>query len=186
MRALPCWLATGALLGGAAGAARADDERALSVTASYAAFSTVGVNEDPSLPGPALTSDRGAGLTLAYERMLGTDFGLRAELTGGVFHGGAQMDQSTTSYAGVADVALVARLDILKYVPYGFAGVGGVATRGGPLPGGADLVLVLGGGVDDLLSRSRSLGLEVRVASFAGDVTVVTAGVRGTLRWGFF
>jgi hypothetical protein len=29
------------------------------------------------------------------------------------------------------------------------------------------------------------VGLEARVASFGGDITVVTFGLRGTLRWGF-
>jgi hypothetical protein len=74
----------------------------------------------------------------------------------------------------------------LKYVPYAFGGVGGVATTGGPIDRGVNFVLVVGGGLDWLTSRSRSYGIEGRLASFGGDVTVFTLGVRGTLRWGYF
>src|SRR5262249_41364105 len=69
-------------------------------------------------------------------------------------------------------------------VPYLFGGLGGVVSGGGPIDRGADFVLVVGGGVDWLVSRERSLGLEARIASFGGDITVGTCGVRGTVRWG--
>ncbi len=65
-------------------------------------------------------------------------------------------------------------------------GVGGVMSGGGPIDRGTDLVLVVGGGLDRLWSRKRSAGLEMRIASFGGDVTVVTIGLRGTTRWDFF
>jgi hypothetical protein len=78
----------------------------------------------------------------------------------------------------------VFRFDVLQVVPYLFAGLGGVVSGGGPLDRGADFVLVVGGGVDWLMSRERSIGLEARLASFGGDITVATFGVRGTLRWG--
>lgn len=175
-----------ALVAAAAGPAAAEDERSLSATLSYAYFSTVGaMPEDGSEP-PALASDIGGSLTLAYERMLGTDVGLRGSLTGGGFYGGEELEQSPRSYALLADAGVVFKLDILKYVPYGFAGIGGVVSGGGPIDQGLDFVVVLGGGLDYLITRQRSLGLEVRLASFGGDVTVMTAGVRGTVRWGFF
>ena len=51
---------------------------------------------------------------------------------------------------------------------------------------GADFVLCIGGGLDILESRSRSWGLEGRLASFGGDITLFTVGLRGTIRWGYF
>jgi len=86
----------------------------------------------------------------------------------------------------LGDAGVVFRFDVLKFVPYAFGGLGGIMAGGGPIDRGTDFVLVVGGGVDWLQSRERSLGLEARVASFGGDVTVVTFGVRGTVRWGFF
>ena len=115
---------------------------------------------------------------------ISTDLALRVELAGGVFHGGGQAMQSQTSYASLGDAGAVFRFDVLKVVPYLFGGLGGVVSGGGPIDRGADFVLVVGGGVDWLTSRERSLGLEARIASFGGDITLVTFGVRGTLRWG--
>ena len=91
---------------------------------------------------------------------------------------------SQTSFASLGDAGAVFRFDVLQVVPYLFAGLGGVVSGGGPLDRGADLVLVVGGGVDWLMSRERSIGLEARIASFGGDITVATFGLRGTLRWG--
>lgn len=173
-------------LGVAPGTARADDERTASVGLGWAWFSTLGEPAEEGQEPPALSPDAGGSLTLAHERMIGTDIGLRGEATGGVFYGGNQEMQSKASYAVLADVGLVFKLDILRFVPYGFAGVGGVASWGGPIDNGIDFVVVLGGGVDWLTSRKRSVGLEARVASFGGDVTVLTVGIRGTVRWGLF
>ena len=53
-----------------------------------------------------------------------------------------------------------------------------------PLP--LALLAVACGGLDFLRSRERSWGFEARLASFAGNVTTMSLGVRGTLRWGFF
>src|SRR5215475_5162093 len=123
---------------------------------------------------PTLSPDIGGALVASYEYSISSDIALRGELTGGVFHGGAQAKQSQTSFASLGDAGAVFR----------FAGLGGVVSGGGPLDRGADFVLVVGGGVDWLMSRERSLGLEARIASFSGDITVATFGVRGTLRWG--
>lgn len=173
-----------------AAAARADGERALSVGLGYATFSVPGKAEGNMAP-PSLSPDLGGALSVTYERAVGSDFGLRAELAGGVFYGGADPDADErapreTSYALLADAGVVYRLDVLKYVPYAFAGVGGVASGGGLIDRGLDFVLVLGGGVDWLRARDRSYGVELRLASFGGDITVFTAGLRGTVRWGFF
>ena len=169
------------------GTARAESEQALSVGLGWATFSTVGEamgNMDP----PALAPTVGGSLGVSYERLIGTDFALRGELVGGLFYGGTQekKQQSAVSNALLADAGVSLRFDVLKYVPYAFAGLGAVTSGGGPIDRGADLVLVVGGGLDWLRSRSRSYGVEARLASFGGDITVVTVGVRGTVRWGYF
>lgn len=174
-----------AVLLGLCRTAVAENERAISAGLGYATFSTLGEAMNNMEP-PALSPDWGGALSLTYERMIGSDFGLRADLAGGLFRGGNTMKQSRGSYAAIADVGVVFRFDILHVVPYAFGGLGAVASAGGPLDRGANVVLVVGGGLDWLRSRSRSYGLEVRLASFASDVTVVTVGVRATTRWGFF
>jgi hypothetical protein len=135
---------------------------------------------------PSLSPDFGGALSLAYEHSIGSDFSLRGELAGGAFSGGAQKGESSTSFAGLAAVGAAFRFDVLKEVPYAFGEIGAVVSGGGPIGRGAEFVLVLGGGLDVLLSRSRSFGGEVRLASFGGDITVVTLGVRGSFRWGYF
>ena len=167
--------------------AQADSEKALSAGLGWATFSIPGsgppVNNQPP---PAVTPDLGGALSLMYEQMIGSDVGVRVEAAGGLFRGGQGMDQSPTSYVGLADAGLVFRFDVLKYVPYAFAGLGVVYTGGGPITGGFDPVLAIGGGLDILYSRQYSYGFEGRLASFGGDVTVFTLGIRGTTRWGYF
>ncbi len=171
----------------AAPPAHADDERGLSVGLGWATFSAPGEPEGMMEP-VAIAPDVGGALAISYERMIGSEFGLRAELAGGLFYGGADEEkgQSPTTTAVLGDAGAVFRFDVLKYVPFAFAGVGGVATFGGPIPEEVDVVLAVGGGLDILLSRTRSIGVEARVASFGGDITIFTLGVRGTARWGFF
>jgi hypothetical protein len=164
--------------------AQADGDHAVSAGLGWATFSTPGKAMGNQAP-PTLSPDLGGALAVSYERSVSTDFGLRAELAGGVFYGGGQEMQSKASYAVLGDAGVVFRFDVLKFVPYAFGGLGAVSTGGGPIDHGADFVLVVGGGVDWLRSRERSVGLEARVASFGGDITVVTFGVRGTVRWGF-
>jgi len=165
--------------------AHADGDRAASLGLGWATFSVPGKKTGNMQP-PAISPDIGGTLSAIYEHGVSTDFSLRGELAGGLFYGGAAKDQSATSYAGLVDVGVTFRFDVLKYVPYAFAGVGGVLAGGGPIDRGADLVLVLGGGLDVLTSRERSWGIEARLASFGGDVTLFTLGLRGTFRWGFF
>lgn len=182
MRALP--LAACGLLG-LSGLAHAENERALSVGLGWATFSIPGEatgNQEPE----SVTPDVGGALAVTYEHAVGTDLALRGELVGGLFYGGGDADQSDLSYVGLADVGVVFRFDVLKYVPYAFAGLGAVASGGGPVDNGLDVVLAIGGGLDILQSRAWSYGFEARLASFGGDVTVFTLGVRGTVRWGYF
>ncbi|HEX5063119.1 MAG TPA: hypothetical protein VFV99_27275 [Kofleriaceae bacterium] len=167
------------------GEARAEGERALSVGLSWATFSVPGVAEGNMEP-PNVTPTVGGALTGIYEQSISTDFSLRGELAGGLFYGGQKMDQAALSYAGLIDVGAVLRFDVLKYVPYAFGGIGGMFTTGGPIGDNASLVLAVGGGLDVLTSRERSWGVEARLASFGGDVTMFTFGLRGTIRWGYF
>ncbi len=163
----------------------AEGERALSVGLGWATFATPGVAEGNMEP-PTITPTVGGALGVSYEHAIGSDFSLRGELAGGLFYGGHEMDKSALSYAGLGDAGVTFRFDVLKYVPYAFGGIGAVATNGGPIGSNVDLVLAVGGGLDILTSRSASWGFEARLASFGGDVTIFTLGVRATKRWGYF
>lgn len=168
----------------AAPVARAD-EQALSVGAGFATFSAPGEQMGEMTP-PQVSPSGGGALAVSYERAIGTDVALRGEFALGLFFGGNSDNQSSRSYAVLGDAGAVFRFDVFKYVPYAFAGVGAVTAGGGPIDRGTDLVLVVGAGLDRLWSRTRSAGLELRIASFGGDITVFTVGLRGTTRWGFF
>jgi len=167
--------------------AHADGEQAVSVEAGYATFSTVGKKVGSMAP-PALSPDWGLNLAVVYEREVSSDLYLRAEGAGAYFEGGTQakMKQTDTSYAGVADLGVVFRFDVLRDVPYAFGAVGGVLSGGGPIDRGSDFVVVIGGGLDWLQSRKRSYGFEAKLASFGGNITVFTVNLRATSRWGFF
>jgi hypothetical protein len=165
--------------------AHAEGERALSVGLSWATFSTPGEmvqNMEPT----TVTPDLGGSLGVSYEHAIGSDFSLRAELAGSLFYGGVTEDDSALSYALLGDVGGTYRFDVLKYVPYAFGGIGGVLTTGGPIDRNTQLVLAIGGGLDVLVDRARSWGIEGRLATFGGDVTIFTLGVRATSRWGYF
>ncbi|MEZ4363220.1 MAG: hypothetical protein R3B48_23800 [Kofleriaceae bacterium] len=171
-------LTLGMALGGATRSATAD--QALSVGAGWAAYSTLGEPPAPMKAPPTLTSTLGGHVEGTYEHGISPEVSLRAELAGALFSGDGW------SYAALADAGAVYRFDVIKYVPYGFAGLGAVARGGGPLDGALEPVVVIGGGLDVLRSRTQSWGLEARLASFAGDTTVFTLGLRASTRWGFF
>lgn len=133
-----------------------------------------------------MTPDVGGAVAGIYEHAIGSDVSLRGELAGGLFYGGNTDNQSSLSYAGLVDAGVTYRFDVLKYVPYAFGGVGAVMTTGGPIGSHTTFVLAVGGGLDVLASRSSSWGLEGRLASFGGDVTIFTLGLRATTRWGYF
>jgi hypothetical protein len=173
------------ILVAAAGTAHAEGERALSGDAGLATFSALG-KKVGSMAQPQLSPDIGFTLGGSFEYMIGADFALRAEGAGTMFTGGEEKDESSLSYAVLGGVGAAFRFDVLKYVPYAFVGVGGMATFGGPIDRGANLMLSVGGGLDVLQSRERSYGGELRIASFGGDVTIVTLSFRASCRWGFF
>jgi len=165
--------------------AAAEGERALSLGIGWATFSVPGEPVNNMAP-PQISPDIGGAVSVTYEHSISTDFSLRVEGAFGAFYGGGTEKQSNDTYAGLADAGAVFRFDVLKYVPYLFGGLGAVATTGGPIDGGVDFVVAIGGGLDILLSRDKSYGFEARLASFGGDTTVFTLGVRGTRRWGYF
>jgi hypothetical protein len=166
-------------------AVHAEGEQALSASIGWATFSVPGKAMGNQAP-PTLSPDWGGALSVSYERALSTDLSLRGELSGGLFRGGGQAMASATSYAALGDAGIAFRFDVLNIVPYAFGGLGAATAGGGPLDRTVDPVLVVGAGVDWLERRERSFGVEARVASFGGDLTVVTVGLRGTLRWGQF
>jgi hypothetical protein len=169
----------------AVGPAAAEGDRALSVGLGWATFSVPGEPVDNMAP-PQISPDVGGAASVTYEHSISTDFSLRVEGAFGAFYGGGTEKQSKASYAALADAGAVFRFDVLKYVPYLFGGLGAVATTGGPIEGGVDFVVAIGGGLDVLLSRDRSYGFELRLASFGGDTTVFTVGARYSWRWGYF
>jgi len=152
----------------------------------WATFTTPGTPTDDNMTPAAVTPTVGGSLAVIYEHAIGSDFSLRGEAAGGLFYGGDSSDGRAMSYAALGDVGATFRFDVLKYVPYAFGGVGAVATTGGPIASGASVVIAVGGGLDILVDRSKSYGFEARLASFGGDVTIFTLGVRGTTRWGYF
>ena len=168
-----------------AGVAHADGDRAFSVGGNLGTFSVPA----PSAPGSTpstISPDFGLGLDVAYQHGISSDVSLHAAAAGTYFNGGAQKGQSDNSYAVVGDVGFLFKLDVLKYVPYAFADVGLIGTFGGVLAGDSTYVLTLGGGLEVMASRERSWGVELRLASFASNVTVATLGYHRSFRWGFF
>ncbi len=174
-----------AALVAAAPLAHADGDRAASLGLGFATFSLPAPAKTVKVP-TELSPTWGLSLSGMYEHGISTDLALRAEVIGGLFDGGNQKHESPWSGAVMGDVAIEFRFDVLSTVPYAFAGIGGVYAAGGPIDTPAQAVVVLGGGVDWLESRDRSIGGEVRLASFAGDITVFTIGIRGSVRWGYF
>lgn len=167
-------------------AARAEGERALSLGLGWATFSTPGVPSMENMEPAAITPTVGGAVSLTYEHAIGSDFSLRGEGSYGLFYGGNAEDQTAVSHGFLVDAGAVFRFDVLKYVPYAFGGIGAVMTTGGPIASGTNFVLAIGGGLDVLVDREKSWGIEGRLASFGGDVTIFTLGVRGTRRWGYF
>jgi hypothetical protein len=174
------------ILAALAAPAWADSEQALSGSLTYATFSVPGKAMN-NMPPPSLSPTVGFALAGSYERAIGSDLALRLEGAGGLFFGGQQKaGDGDRSYAVLGDAGVTFRFDVFKYVPYAFAGLGAVWSTGKPLDLGGQPVFVIGGGCDELFSREHSIGVEARLASFGGDLTVFTVGLRGTVRWGFF
>ena len=150
-------------------AAADDGERALSVSAGYSSFA-IPEHEPP-----------GGALGLEYEHGIGDTMWFRAAAAGGVYGG-----DDGPAYAGLGSVGITYVVDVLKYLPYLHAGVGGALLGGGVIETQVHPLIELGAGVDLLRSRDLSYGLWARIGSFIDDSATVGAGFRVTWRWGFF
>lgn len=154
-----------------------EGESAFSVSLGIGTFSVPA--EDPD--DDALAPLAGGVLGISYERGISEALSWRVEAWGALYGGDG------LSGGGAAAGGVVYRFDVLKYVPYGLLELGVVALAGGPLPERQIApVIQVGGGLDVLQSRDRSYGVEVRLASFAGDVTTLSLSGRYTWRWGYF
>ncbi len=151
-----------------------DGDSALSASLGWATYVT------PDKQNKDITPTIGGVVGLTYERGISEALSWRVSLVGGGFAGGG------TTFAGWGAAGLVYRFDVLEYVPYVQASLGAIELGGGPVPRGLHPLLELGGGLDLLSNRDRSWGAEVRLGSFAGNTTTVTAGLRATWRWGYF
>lgn len=171
------------VLGGAATrAAAGEGESALSGSIGVGTFSLPG-EEDDEVAGPVLGGV--AGVT--YERGFSEALSWRVELGAGGYGGGALDDDGGLSWSAHAAGGLVYRFDVLKYVPYGLLELGVSVVDGASVPDREiDPLVVIGGGLDVLQSRDLSWGIEGRLASFAGDTTLLSLSVRITRRWGYF
>jgi hypothetical protein len=166
----PIVLALALTLVAGAAPARADDgESALSISAGYSSFA-IPEHEPP-----------GGALGLEYEHGIGDSMWVRAAAAGGVYGG-----DEGAAYAGLASLGITYVVDVLRYLPYLHAGVGGALLGGGALDTQAHPLVELGAGVDLLRGRDLSYGLWARVGSFIDDSATVGAGFRVTWRWGFF
>ena len=165
-----------AVLGAPSVALAGEGERALSVSVAYATYATPDAEMEETL-----TPSIGGAVAVTYERALGDEVSWRADLGFATYLGG-----SGTALSGLGTVGLVYRIDVLKYVPYVDVGVGALARGGGPFETGVEPALRLGGGVDLLKSRARSVGLVVVMTSFASTTTTLAVGLRTTWRWGYF
>ena len=158
------------LLAGAGRPARADDgESALSVSLGYASFAI----PDTEPPGGAFGLDS--------ERGLSDVFWLRAAAAGAVYG-----SDGGPSYGVQGSLGLTYVVDVVEYVPYLHAGIGGVGLFGGELERQLHPVAELGAGLDILARRDLSWGPWLRLASFLDDSQFLSGGVRLSWRWGFF
>jgi hypothetical protein len=148
-------------------ASASEGETAIAITPSAVAF-----GQNP--PGTW-----GAGLSAELQRGLTPTLWLRGTLALGYHVGDIDL------WTSLATVGVTYALDVITWVPsltIG-AGVGVAGTSDDPR---ARPVIEVGVGLDRLLSRSWSAGVQTRLASFGTDSAVISAGLRLTYRWGFF
>lgn len=161
-------------------AAASDGESAASIGVGGGTWILPHPEEEDETLGPAV----GGAIVGIYERGFSEALSWRLELSGALY------GRDGLSWSGGAAGGLVYRFDVLKYVPYAILELGVTALGGGPVPDAdapvIDPVVQIGGGLDVLLDRSSSWGIEARVASFAGDTTIIAVTGRYTWRWGYF
>ncbi len=153
-------------------AAHADEgERVVSLNTAAAGFSI----PDHRAFGGVVGADYEYGLTdLIW---------LRASGGGGVLY---DTTAEAPAYAGYGEVGITYFLDVLKYVPHVDLGVGGIVMHGDEIEQPVQPLVAIGGGLDLLESRSRSMGVFVRFESFLSRSAFFQLGVRTSWRSGFF
>jgi hypothetical protein len=149
-------------------AVASEGERVLSISGAYATFTI-----------PDHTTHGGAG-GIDFARGLSDTFSVRVSGSGGVY------SEDGLAWSGMAAVGLDYVFDVIKYVPYLNLGFGAIVIGGDALETEVKPVLEMGAGVEFLRGRDRSWGVVVRLYSAASDITVFTAAVRTSWRWGFF
>jgi hypothetical protein len=160
-------------------AAASEGESAFSASLGVGTFTLPNPDEDAEEETIGPTA--GGVALISYERGFSEALSWRVEVSGGLYGGGGG------GWSGAAVGGLVYRFDVLKYVPYALLELGGTLVGGGEVAEPVlDPAVQIGGGLDVLLGRSRSWGVEGRVAGFAGDTLTVSLGARYTIRWGYF
>ena len=164
--------ALAALLLCAGGVARASEgERALSVNAGYATYSS-GDDRNP----------HGGAVGVGYEYSLSDALWLRGAATGGAY-----VDDGSSAWSSHATFGVTYVFDVLRYVPYANIGAGVLLTDSGAdsAPIAVDPIVEIGVGLDVLSRRERSYGGFLRVSALS-DTTLFWAGARVSWRSGFF
>ena len=156
----------------------AEGEQGLSVSAGYANLS---IPQDPEGGSDDELGVHGGMAQLDYERGLSDTFWVRGSLSGGVYDGPVNL-----AYSGTLVADLVYRFDVIRYVPYLMAGVGGVTGFGEGVDTKFLPVLELGVGLDVLESRDFSWGLEARWDASYSFARYLTVGAKASWRWGYF
>ena len=139
------------------------------------------------MPRPTSRRTAGHALSVGYEHSVGTDFSLRGDLAGAFFHGGNDQTKKQS------------REPVRRRLPTsawrsGSTCSSGCRTRSAGSAGWRRVAarstarrvrrfVVVGGGLDPAEPR-LVVGLEARLASFGGDITVFTIGLRGSARAG--
>ncbi len=154
-----------------ASAGAIEGESSLSVTPRFSAL-RVEVDDVES-------SGVGGGLSLDYQRGFSDTWWFRGAIAGAFHDGGL--------WNGTATLGLTYAVDVLRYVPYLGAGVGGAVVGGDALSATqVRPLLELGAGVDVLESRTFSWGVDARVSAYLDGLVLFTIGPRFSWRWGYF
>jgi hypothetical protein len=148
----------------------ADGERALSATLGYATYTLPEYNP------------HGAAFGLDYERGFSDALSWRISGSGGIYY------RDGLTYSGQLTAGITYLFDVLKYVPYVNAGIGGIviADIGGDPAVDVSPLAEVGVGLDILRDRTSSFGVYVRFETLLQETSFFTAGVRSTWRSGFF
>jgi hypothetical protein len=146
----------------------ADGERALSLGLGYATYTQPDYNP------------HGAVLGMDFER------GFSDALSWRVSGGAGAYYRDGLSFSGHLTIGLTYLFDVLKYVPYANAGIGGIIIGSGERDIDVSPLAEIGVGLDILRSRTASYGVYIRFETLLQETSFLTAGVRSTWRWGFF